>query len=354
MQTTICLLQQQLKETKDLVSNLQAENANMCTLVANQQPAPQQQQAAPQQSQQPMPQQPQHYAPQQSQQPTPQQPQQPMPQQPEQPAPQHPQRYDPAPQQPQHYDRVQATGSSSSVDRTTDAAQTPPHEAVARTTHTPPGVSAVDSYSTAMAGDSRSEHLPMDSDDACFGTQPPPTLHIKVEMQPTSPVAHSYEACTQLVDTRNGRRTTDELDNRTEEEQVGCPTTNGQTPTELSQLDDRSPCRRADETEHISRLHDDEILEDPRLNSRSPDYDTDGTDISSDAWSPRSPPPPPASTHHKLTKQLHHGDTAMSDDDDLAASPDRRSLQTDNSGGTNDVVLNGIAGVRVVKEEPNT
>ena len=336
MQTTICLLQQQLKETKDLVSNLQAENANMCALVANQQPASQQpQQPALQKSQQP--------APQQSQQPTPQQPQHYAPQQPQQPALQQPQHYDPAPQPPQHYDRVQATGSSSSVDRTTDAAQTPPHEAVARTTH------AADSNSAEMAAES--EHVPMDSDDACFGTQPPPTLHIKVEVQPTSPVAHSYEACTQLVDARNGRRTTDELDNRTEDEQVECPTTNGQTPTELSQLDDRSPCRRADETQH--RLHDDEILEDPRLNSRSPDYDTDGTDISSDAWSPRSPPPPPTSTHHKLTKQLHHGDTAMSDDDDMVASPDHRSLQTDNSGGTNDVVLNGIAGALAVKEEPN-
>ena len=331
MQTTICLLQQQLKDTKDLVSTLQEENVKMCTLVANQQqPAQQPQHYGSQQ--QAAPQQPQHYGSQQ------------------QAAPQQPQHYgshqQAAPQQPQHYDRVQTTGSSSSVDRTTDAAPTTPHEAAARTTH------AADGYSAEMAVDSQSEHVPMDSDDACVGTQPtpPPTLHIKIELQPTSPVAHRSSFETQLADTRNGCRTTDELDNRTKEELVECPTTNGQTPTDLSQLDERSPCR-ADDTEH--RLHDDDIADDPRRNSRSPDYDTDGSDISSDAWSPRSPPPPPMSTHHKLTKQLH-GDTAMSDDDDVA-SPDRRSLQTDaNSGGTHDVVLNGIAGVLTMKEEPNT
>ena len=336
MQSTICLLQQQLKETKELVSKLQAENAKLCAQVAS--------------SHQPVPQQ----------------------------------------QQQQQYGCAHATtDDSSSVERTTEAAPSTPEGAAAapRTTHTPPSVLAANSNSTETAVESMDVDMPVDDNRVRTPTTPlsDDRGDVNVETRAAPPAAHTSNN-SQLREVHNGSRTADDhksvaghaTNNRTQEddEMAACPTTNGQVPHESDlprhgrHPDDRtevSACRYDDndDTEATSRrnsrLHDDNVglkggavfnkTDDSRLVTRSQtaDYETEGTDVSSDAWSPRSPP---VSTRHKVTtttKQLH-GDTAMSDDDD--ATPERQSLRTDAKSGVNsDVMLNGIVTTQTLTEE---
>ena len=340
MQSTICLLQQQLKETKELVSRLQAENAKLCAQVASShQPLPQQQQ----------------------------------------------------PQQQYGCAHATTTDDSSSVERTTEAAPSTPEGAAAapRTTHTPPSVLAANNNSTETAVESMDVDMPADDDDRARTPTTPLSDHradVTVETRAAPPAAHAGSN-SQLREVHNGSRTADDhksvaghaTNNRTEEEDdemAACPTTNGQVahesdlPRHGRHPDDRtevSACRYDDNDDaeatsrRNSRLHDDgggglkggavfNKTDDSRLVARSPtaDYETEGTDVSSDAWSPRSPP---VSTRHKTTttKQLH-GDTAMTDDDD--ATPERQSLRTDAKSGVNsDVMLNGIVAAQTLTEE---
>ena len=366
MQGSILLLQQQLKETKELVARLQVENANMCAQVANsqqQQPLPQQQQqfASSQQQQQPLPQQ-QQVANLQQQVASSQQQQQLLPQQQQQVANlKQQQQQQPLPQQ-QHpqYGCVQTTDSSSSVDRTTDAAHTPPEGAAARTTHMPPvGLAANNTETTDESRGATDKG--MTTDDHRVRMSPTPTSEgdVSGKLHAAQPAAHSSE--TQLQDVLNGSRTADDrqavvgypVNNRTEEDidMAECPTTNGQKrhETDLSQTEERrqlSACCYDETNRRHSRLHDNSAslkgsapydeMESAHCRSQLPSvtYETEGTDLSSDAWSPRSP----LQSYSKVaTKQLR-GDTAMSDDDD-DSSPGCQSLRTD---AKSDGMPNGV------------